>query len=192
MAFHNYMRIITNSIMSSDRQITVLQKSMHNHICNYRFSNDSLFYEPKPTVFNKKATLHKVITEQKGLCIELNYAYSCVLKSLNIRNHFVRCLWPQYPIYHNALITRLDNGERYYVDVGCGDFFVEPIRIPKITDGIFQIERFKVFDEPVTFGWLNRNFVSAHHLTCTDFPLARKLIERIYDPITGAYRDYNA
>lgn len=182
------------SVLKSDCQLTVLKKTMMNHISNFKLSNSSYFEINKPLRFDHHATISKVMTERKGLCIELNYTYSRFLLQNGFGNmYFVNCQKLDllgkryYSLFHNGLVVGINNN-KYYVDVGLGDYFIEPKLMDKnnyVNNNFFvrdnNKEILKVIDKPITMDEINDNYVMFFDYKEKDFPFCNRLYERIFD-----------
>ncbi|AYV77691.1 MAG: hypothetical protein Edafosvirus1_22 [Edafosvirus sp.] len=193
--YAKYAVTLLRSVKTNDTPLTVLKKTMRNHISNYKFSNDTYFSKNKPKQFNSKKVIRKVIQQKKGICMELHYTYRKFLKNIGFTNtYLVNCKKPNsqgifYKINHVALITKL-NGKKYFVDVGFGEYFTKPILIKSKNSLDIKKNKkllLKVIDEPVSFSGLDANYTTFFQSKPADFPLCRILYERVFDTRLAKY-----
>lgn len=121
-----------------------LLKTLHqNHLLNIPFENLNVTYQI-PIQLSLKDTFNKVIKKSRGgFCYELNLLFFELLKELGYCVKIISTrvfsndgTWgKEYD--HLAIILSLDK-EEYLVDVGFGEFFLEPL---KLVNGIIQHDK---------------------------------------------------
>jgi N-hydroxyarylamine O-acetyltransferase len=102
------------------------------HLVSVPFENLSI-HASEPIVLDDEALFEKVVMRRRGgFCYELNGLFAWLLRSLGFRVTMLaaevmnaRGEWG-LPFDHMALLVTLD--DRWLVDVGFGDSFIEPLR----------------------------------------------------------------
>lgn len=112
------------------------------HVLTIPFGNSNIHFK-KPLSLKPSELFKKVITHQQdGFCYELNYLFHLLLIELGFKNTLIASrifttegiFGPEFD--HLSLIVDLD--ERWLVDVGYGDLFIQPL---KLQEGIQYDER---------------------------------------------------
>ena len=103
------------------------------HLRNVPFENLSI-HAHEPIVLNDESLFEKIVTRRRGgFCYELNGLFAALLRALGFR---VTMLSAEVanddgtfsaPFDHMTLLVTL--AERWLVDVGFGDSFIEPLRL---------------------------------------------------------------
>src|SRR5213595_2904025 len=103
------------------------------HLCNVPFENLSI-HRGEPIRLDDEALFEKIVTRRRGgFCYELNGLFAALLRALGFE---VAMLSAEVanddgtfsePFDHMTMMVTLD--ERWLVDVGFGDSFIEPLRI---------------------------------------------------------------
>jgi arylamine N-acetyltransferase len=191
-------------------QLSKLKHYMHNHISTYMFSNRDYFdNNSKPKQFNVSTIINNLTTKKYGICMELNGAFNSFLHSQNYQSHLVKCYKQKqdsgefYKVFHAGIIVNID-GLPYFVDVGFGEYFTEPILLKEtsqntgninikticneiyLTKGDKQI--FKISGK-ASIKEINENYCDFFSGKHKDFPLCKYLFERIYDPTNNAFNE---
>ena len=123
--------------------VNVLRELHRRHLLSVPFENLDIEMG-RPIVLSHAAFYDKIIGRRRGgFCYELNGSFASLLKALGFRVTMLSArtveeggsLTPDFD--HMALLIRLE--ERWLVDVGFGDLFVEPKRLdidgPQMDDG---------------------------------------------------------
>src|ERR1041384_1798470 len=103
------------------------------HLRNVPFENLSI-HAHEPIVLNDEALFEKMVTRRRGgFCYELNGLFAALLRALGFQVTMLSAEVANNdgtfsaPFDHMTLLVTLD--ERWLVDVGFGDSFIEPLRI---------------------------------------------------------------
>jgi N-hydroxyarylamine O-acetyltransferase len=108
------------------------------HLLSVPFENLSI-HSGEPVLLEDEALFEKIVTRRRGgFCYELNGLFAWLLRSLGFRVTMLaadvmnaRGEWG-LPFDHMALLVTLE--DRWLVDVGFGDSFVEPLRLEPCTE----------------------------------------------------------
>lgn len=182
-----------------------LEIMMLNHITTYKFSNIDYFNKEFSNSYYPHGTIARVNRVKYGICMDLNLAFSVLLRHLGYYNYFVRCVKPNSRsemkgIFHLSLIVFVEN-KKYFCDVGYGEFFVKPV---PLADGVYnhilvtcgncddfyiRIGKLtlKIIDSRVTLRELLENYNKFLRSEPEDMSINRSVFERIYDVNLGAY-----
>lgn len=151
---NQYLKRITYS-GQLDTSIEVLKKLHHLHLLNVPFENLDIHYSRKIKL-DKGHLYEKIVQNNRGgFCYELNGLFYVLLKSLNFDVILVSCrVYKEENVYspefdHCAIIATIDK-TKYLVDVGFGDFIMEPLKIDleliqQDPNGEFMIDRYKKY-----------------------------------------------
>src|ERR1041384_4114649 len=119
------------------------------HLRNVPFENLSI-HAHEPIVLNDESLFKKIVTRRRGgFCYELNGLFAALLRALGFQVTMLSAEVANTdatfsaPFDHMTLLVTLD--ERWLVDVGFGDSFIEPLRLdehgPQIQgDRAYRIE----------------------------------------------------
>lgn len=138
---------LTGPVARSPEGLRALQRA---HLLSVPFENLSIHYG-EPVVLDDDALFRKVVAQRRGgFCYELNGLFAALLRGLGFDVTMVSAgvmsasgqFGPEFD--HMALVVSA--GERWLVDVGFGDSFVEPLRLDEPGDqsdaaGVFRIAR---------------------------------------------------
>nr|WBF71121.1 putative acetyltransferase [Megavirus caiporensis] len=188
--------------------LSMLEKLMKNFLSKYTFSNKEYFVRTKIPKFTHDIILKKFNQNKYGICMDLNYVFYTILKKHGFNCYLVKAYEQKpdgyyYNIYHLTIVVMINNC-KYLADVGFGKYFTKPILLEnniktdninvRIIDtnnlDIYHGERLivRMYDQPVTdIKDINNNYQNFFKSTAEDFPLCRKLYERIYDPKINKY-----
>ncbi len=193
--------------------LSLLQHLMIEFISDNAFSNKDYFTKNNLPDFQPNLVIDKIRTHKYGICMELNYAFHDTLQRNGFDSRLIKCykLNPKtnefYDIYHLAIIVEIFR-VKYFVDVGFGEHFVEPILlangkkigninvkyIPESCDNysmydltIDSVLILRIVDLAVEIQDINKNYHKFFSSKPYDFPLCRILFERIYNPLTGTF-----
>ncbi|AGF84948.1 hypothetical protein QJ854_gp834 [Moumouvirus goulette] len=194
--------------------INLLNKLMIDFLSQYMFSNRDYFNNNKNSKrFDPKLIIKNTISKKYGICMDLNYTFSYFLTKYGFDNYLVKAYEQNrngkfYDIYHLTVIVNI-NGKKYLADVGFGEFFTEPVllknntqtdkihvetqNVPQRDDMVYDLSIdnkliIRVFDNPITdINDIDHNYQNFYKTKPQDFPLCRKLYERIYNPQTKKY-----
>ncbi|AGF85652.1 hypothetical protein QJ854_gp130 [Moumouvirus goulette] len=193
-------------------RIKILQYLVKDFISRYEFSNRDYFTKTNLKSFQHKIVLNNTFKKKYGICMELSYTFSHILKEHGFKNYLVKCYKPRsdarfYDIYHLAIIVELKN-KKYFVDVGFGEHFTEPIELNSIVKtGKIHIDTIsnnsnliiydlyvdkeyilRIIDDPIeSIEDINENYLKFFGATPDRFPLCRVVYDRIYDYVLGKY-----
>jgi arylamine N-acetyltransferase len=199
-----------------------LKTLMLNFISEYTFSNREYFNQTDKRIqFIPHQIIDKVKLRKYGLCMELNYLFHSILTSNGYKAYMIFCEKPRhhnmcdapqfYDILHLAIIVEL-HGNKWFIDVGFGEIFMEPIWLvndyyknscknnmriiqPYMVD-TFVYDLYigdkpkltlRIIDKEVSIEEINVNYIKFFNSSASDFPLCRVLYERIYDKTTKQY-----
>ncbi|AKI80015.1 putative acetyltransferase [Acanthamoeba polyphaga mimivirus] len=193
--------------------ITVLEQLMQSFLSEYTFSNRDYFQiKSELPKFDPDIILSKTFQNKYGICMDLNYAFSHVLKKHGFNCYLVKAFEKKsdgqfYDIYHLTIIVII-NGCKYLADVGFGKYFSKPIMLKngvtvdkirvevpnmKNHENIYNILSHNKFivqikDSPLlSISDINDNYQNFFKAGPDDLPLCRKPYDRIYDQIIGDY-----
>lgn len=188
--------------------LSMLEKLMKNFLSKYTFSNKEYFTRTTMPKFTHDIILNKIIQNKYGICMDLNYVFYTILKKHGFNCYLVKAYEQKpdgyyYNIYHLTIVVMINNC-KYLADVGFGKYFTKPVLLEdnvktddiniKIIDtnycDIYHGERLivRMYDQPVTnIKDINNNYQNFFKSTAQDFPLCRKLYERVYDPKISKY-----
>lgn len=193
--------------------LALLQHLMIEFISNHAFSNKDFFTKNNLPDFQPDLIIRKTMTHKYGICMELNYIFCDILQRNGFDSRLIKCykLNPKtnefYDIYHLAIIVEISR-IKYFVDVGFGEYFVEPVllvngkktgnisvkNIPESCDNysmydllIDSVLILRIVDSAVDVQDINKNYCKFFSSKPCDFPLCRILFERIYNPLTGTF-----
>jgi N-hydroxyarylamine O-acetyltransferase len=115
-----------------------LRRLQRAHLTTVPFENLSI-HAGEPIVLEDEALFEKVVARRRGgFCYELNGLFAWLLRSLGFRVTMLaaevvnaRGQWGA-PFDHMALLVTLE--ERWLVDVGFGDSFLEPLKLEPHTE----------------------------------------------------------
>nr|QZX43534.1 acetyl transferase [Mimivirus sp.] len=200
-------------IITYNKMLVLLQHFMTEFISKYAFSNKDYFTKNNLPDFQSDFIIRKTMTQKYGICMELNYTFHNILRQNGFDSRLIKCykLNPKtnefYDIYHLAIIVEISN-LKYFVDVGFGEYFVEPVLlldddktgdinvkyIPESHDNysIYDLTTnsvliLRIVDLAVDVQDINKNYCKFFSSEPCDFPLCRILFERIYNPLTGTF-----
>ena len=128
-----------------NHNIDFVKHLMTGFLTRYHFSNKDYFSNNPLKVFDHESVVHKVRTESYGICMELNYVFSLVLKNYGFDNYLVKCYKQKYngefyDLYHLGIIAEV-NHKDYFIDVGFGEHFIEPVFLQyAATTGLINVE----------------------------------------------------
>jgi Arylamine N-acetyltransferase len=118
------------------------------HLLNVPFENLSI-HAQQPIVLNNEALFSKIVERRRGgFCYELNGLFASLLRELGF---FVGMLSAEVandsgafsqPFDHMTLLVKLE--ERWLVDVGFGDSFLEPLKIDALSEQVQGEEAFRI------------------------------------------------
>lgn len=177
-------------------------------ISNYSFSNRFFFEPNRPIHYDPDVAIKRFLATKKGICMDSNMWFYRKIKYLNDETKLVRCYKVGHPgktedLFHLGIVSRIGR-DNYFIDVGYGDVFIEPV---KLVNGEYG----NVLVQKDNDGWLIRrkdtgkivlhvrseetNLVEIKHSyykllneTSSDVvPLLKTLYENIYDPLRGKY-----
>jgi N-hydroxyarylamine O-acetyltransferase len=131
------------------------------HLMSVPFENLSI-HAGEPIVLDDELLFAKVVTRRRGgFCYELNGLFAWLLRSLGFRVTMLaaevmnaRGEWGR-PFDHMALLVTL--GERWLVDVGFGDSFLEPLRFEPHTEQMQGGRSYRVDTEGARFVVMRRD-----------------------------------
>nr|WBF71206.1 putative acetyltransferase [Megavirus caiporensis] len=193
--------------------LTLLKHLIIEFISNNAFSNKDYFAKNNLPDFQPDFVINKIMTRKYGICMELNYTFHDILQQNGFDSRLIKChkLNPKtnnfYDIYHLAIIVEISNA-KYFVDVGFGEHFVEPILLldSRKTGNIcvknvigchdnysmydLTIDSMlilRIIDLTIDIQDINENYRKFFSSRPSDFPLCRILFERIYNPLTGTF-----
>ncbi|AEQ60330.1 N-acetyltransferase [Acanthamoeba castellanii mamavirus] len=198
--------------------LSSLKKLMVGFLSRHNFSNRDYFSgETYLRTFDHYTIIDKVYTTKYGICMELNYVFHIILTNHHIPNYLVKCHKKKsngdfYDLFHLAIIVELD-GSKYFIDVGFGEHFIEPVELNhnSITGNIKvifnQLENtnistydistnnmnnsvliLRVTDKPLNnIKHIESNYQKFFHSKPEEFPLCRVLFERKFDAKTNQY-----
>jgi len=190
-----------------------LKLLIRKHIELYAFSNAEYFQKDENHDFKPELIVDKVFTRRKGMCMELNFAFGILLDNLGYDVRFVKCFKPHhdsyFTIFHLGIIVGIkEEGDEYFVDVGFGEYFREPIPMDhnRVTDGV-RIEKvgdsfdvwdnkknsliFRIKSDPVNVETIQENIALFYKSGPADFPLCKGLYQRIYDAKTESFIEFS-
>ncbi len=192
--------------VTSDVTLQNLETMILNHITYYMFSNVDYIGQIKPSnwddfiiennddkqLFQTKM-VEKLVKTRYGICLDLNYVFSVFLTSRGYENYLIKC-WRGGSrseikgIFHLGIIVML-KGNKYFVDVGFGDYFTGPVLLQKNKHNYLYVGKtiLQIVDEPIDISELIENFTRLSHIKTGDFVLGDMLFERIYDIHTNQY-----
>ncbi|BCS82677.1 putative acetyltransferase [Cotonvirus japonicus] len=189
--------------------IVVLKNLMKDFLSEYTFSNKEYFTQISVPKFTSSLILRETLEKKYGICMDLNFTFSKILTMHGFNNYLVKAYEQKpdgnfYDVYHLSIIVMINN-RKYLADVGFGDHFFEPIPIRhktivgKIKVDVLDANKVydiytqnklivRVHDQAITdIGDINDNYQKFYKSTANDFPLCRKLYERIFDPINNQF-----
>ena len=126
---------------------TLRQLQLH-HLWAVPFENLSI-HSAEPIILNDAALFDKIVVRRRGgFCYELNGLFAALLRQLGFEVQMLSASvansegeWgPEFD--HMTLLVSLD--ERWLVDVGFGDSFVEPLRLEERGDQIQGSRRYRI------------------------------------------------
>uniref|UniRef100_A0A6G6AAF9 N-acetyltransferase n=1 Tax=Borely moumouvirus TaxID=2712067 RepID=A0A6G6AAF9_9VIRU len=193
-------------------RIKILKYLIKDFITRYEFSNRDYFTKKNLKSFEHNTVLNNIFKKKYGICMELNYTFSHVLKKNGFQNYLVKCYKPRsggrfYDIYHLGIILQLDN-KKYFIDVGFGEHFTEPVEInPQVTTNKISVDVvsnnfnlkiydvyvgeeyiLRIMDEPIdNIEDIDENYQKFFNASPERFPLCRVVYDRIYDPMINKF-----
>lgn len=130
----------------------VLYKLQKQHLLNIPFENLDIHYEKKISLSTNDIYQKIIIEKRGGFCYELNGLFHLLLKEIGFNAKLISAkvhtkngeYSPEYD--HLAIIVSLDNQD-FLVDVGFGNFSLEPLKLEldeKIIDsfGLFKFDKY--------------------------------------------------
>lgn len=203
-----YHNLVTKDINKDLPRLEKLKQLIINHISLFGFSNAQYFESHNKLSGKKELELsnltNKLIKHRKGICMELNYCFSNVLYRRGFEYYLVKCYKPKnnnnnqyHEIFHLAIVVIIDN-EKYFVDVGFGEYFVEPIKLENSHTNNIEIKRVGLCKYILIDTQKNQEIFKINGLTSDKeiednyerffnnriddgFPLRKVLFETIYD-----------
>lgn len=190
---------VDNKVNLQNLEIIIL-----NHITTYKFSNIDYFNKEFDCSYYPEYVIERINKTKYGICMDLNYAFSKFLTSINYNNYLVKCIKPNSRsdlkgIYHLSIIALLDDN-KYFVDVGYGEFFSKPILLLngkvdniniecKNNEFYFRINKLilKIIDEPVEPKDLKENYIRFLKSEPNDMSINKSIFERIFDISSNQY-----
>lgn len=190
---------VSEEVILSNLEIMVL-----NHITTYKFSNIDYFNKEFDYSYYPKYVIQRLIETKYGICMDLNYAFSIFLTSRNFKNYLVRCIKPnsrseQKGIFHLSIIVIINNN-KYFVDVGYGEFFIKPILLSNGLINNIHVHcdndkyylhinklTLKIIDNPVNLVEMKENYIKFLKSEPEDMAINKLLFERIYDKSLEQY-----
>lgn len=151
MNIQSYLnRINFHEPVSLDRD--VLYKLQKQHLLNIPFENLDIHYGKKISLSINDIYQKVIIEKRGGFCYELNGLFHQLLKKIGFNTKLISAQVHtnngEYspPYDHLAIIVSLDDQE-FLVDVGFGNFSLEPLKLEtdkKIIDsfGLFQFDKY--------------------------------------------------
>ena len=128
-----------------------LRRLQKQHLLNVPFENLDIHWKT-PILLDENKFAAKIIGEKRGgFCYELNGLFNELLTEIGFQSDLISArvangenLSAEYD--HLAILTEID-GEKYLVDVGFGDFSVEPLKLitdveQKTESGVFKIRKY--------------------------------------------------
>lgn len=127
-----------------------LRRLQKQHLLKVPFENLDI-HRKRPILLDKNKFAAKIISEKRGgFCYELNGLFNELLTDIGFQSDIISArvangenLSAEYD--HLAILTQID-GEKYLIDVGFGDFSVEPLRLTtdveqETENGVFKIRK---------------------------------------------------
>jgi N-hydroxyarylamine O-acetyltransferase len=136
---------IRGSVSTSAEDLRRLQVA---HLLAVPFENLSIHWG-EPIVLNEAALFDKIVTRRRGgFCFELNGLFAALLRELGFQVELLSAsvadkegrFGPEFD--HLTLLVTLE--ERWLVDVGFGDSFVEPLRLDERAEQVQGRSRFRI------------------------------------------------
>ncbi len=121
------------------------------HLQTVPFENLSI-HAGEPIILNDDALIRKIVDRRRGgFCYELNGLFAALLRSLGFEVTMISAqvasadgtFGPDFD--HMALMVTL--AERWLVDVGFGDSFLEPLRLDEVDEQIQGHRAYRIFPE---------------------------------------------
>ncbi len=125
------------------------------HLYNVPFENLSI-HAGEPIVLNDEALFTKIVTKRRGgFCYELNGLFAALLRSLGFEVSMLSAgvarpqgeFSPDFD--HMTLMVRppAEPAQRWLVDVGFGDSFLEPLRLDEREEQLEGDQSFRIVSE---------------------------------------------
>jgi len=124
-----------------------LRSVQHSHMLAVPFENLDISAN-RLIVCDEERFIHKIVNERRGgFCYELNGAFAALLRAIGFKTTLLSARVPrgasEGPEFDH-LALRVDLEERWLVDVGFGDSFLEPIRLISEVEQEQGLERFRI------------------------------------------------
>jgi N-hydroxyarylamine O-acetyltransferase len=131
-------------------------RNLHiTHLYQVPFENLSI-HAGEPIVLNDEALFTKIVTNRRGgFCYELNGLFAALLRSLNFEVAMLSAgvasapgeFSPDFDHMTLMVTTPKSSAQRWLVDVGFGDSFLEPLLIDEPDDQVQGSQSFRIIPE---------------------------------------------
>lgn len=133
MKQEEYLKRIGIELSDSANNLKKLNLLQKQHLLNIPFENLDIHWK-RPIILDTNKFYQKIITEKRGgFCYELNSLFSEFLQTLGFQTKIISAKVAQRDgdfgaeFDHLAILAKIDD-EEFLVDVGFGDFSVEPLK----------------------------------------------------------------
>ena len=128
--------------------VETLRRLQLAHLLSVPFENLSI-HLPEPVVLDDEALFEKIVLRRRGgFCYELNGLFAALLRALGFDVQMLSAgvfnsegeLGPEFD--HMTLLVTLD--ERWLVDVGFGDSFIEPLPLDERGESVQRSRAYRI------------------------------------------------